>query len=490
MPEHRQEWPIDIGSLLCQYRAVLAETPTSTLPRARSAEYMRARKRQIRIRGLFPLCLLLGPSLAAAEDVTAIKANDFLNSIAVCTHMSQGEDDPAKVRECLAYTGIRAIREDGTSNKGTLQAYLNLHKTTGVRFVLLPHNGNIAASLAQYETLAAEGALLAAEGPNEPNNWHVTYKGATSSNRTSLPIALFQKDLYAAVKADPKLAGIPVFHSSEAGGSEPDNCGLQYLTIPEGVGTLLPAGTKFADFANVHNYVCGHGAKPTEDNVAWNAEDATLNGKWDGLWVEYGHTWWGQGFNGYTKAQLEKLPRVTTETGWTTRLGADDKGSSVSEEQQGRIFLNLYLDAVKRGWSYTFIYMLHDSKGQGAWGFVRNDYSNKPSANYLHNMTTILSDKSSAFTPGKVIYSIANQPATVHDLLLQKSNGSFQLAVWGELGQGSTDVVVNLGASYKSVKIYDPTVGTDPVKSATDASAVPLTLSDHPFIIDIGPSDR
>ena len=54
-----------------------------------------------------------------------------------------------------------------------------------------------------------------------------------------MPVALFQKDLYAAVKADAKLARIPVFHSSEAGGSQPDNCGLQFLTIPNGAGKLM-----------------------------------------------------------------------------------------------------------------------------------------------------------------------------------------------------------------------------------------------------------
>jgi hypothetical protein len=57
---------------------------------------------------------------------------------------------------------------------------------------LLPISGNIAASLQEYETLAAAGALLAAEGPNEPNNWHVSYQGATSSKETSMPVVLFQ----------------------------------------------------------------------------------------------------------------------------------------------------------------------------------------------------------------------------------------------------------------------------------------------------------
>jgi len=50
---------------------------------------------------------------------------------------------------------------------------------------------------------------------------------------------------------------------------------------------------------NTHNYVCGHNLKGiTEDNIAWNAEDPTLKGEWDGMFVEYGHTWRAKGFDG------------------------------------------------------------------------------------------------------------------------------------------------------------------------------------------------
>ncbi|MDB6021810.1 MAG: putative glycosyl hydrolase, partial [Pedosphaera sp.] len=306
-------------------------------------------------------CLIMGASSRAADaaGTTAAKADDFLNSIGVCTHISQGKDAPAKVAECLTYARIRCIRDDGPGNPTTLQSFIEVYKTSGARVVLLPRTGDVAASLKQYETLAAAGALLAAEGPNEPNNWHVTYQGATSSKESSLPIAMFQRDLYAAVKADSKLAGIPVFHSSESGGSQPDNCGLQFLTIPKGAGTLMPDGTKYADYANTHNYVCDHLKGISEDNIAWNAEDPTLKGKWDGLHTEYGHTWWGKGFDGYANAQLETLPRVTTETGWSTQIGEGGHTDAISEEEQGKLFLNLYLAAFKRGWSYTFIYMLH-----------------------------------------------------------------------------------------------------------------------------------
>jgi hypothetical protein len=421
----------------------------------------------------------------AAAKPPADRANDFLNSIGVCTHISQGKDDPTRVAECLTYAGLRAIRDDGPANPKTLQAFLDVHLASGAKVVLLPRNGDIAASLHQYEVLAAAGALLAAEGPNEPNNWHVTYQGATSSAKTSLPIALFQRDLYAAVKADPRLAGIPVFHSSEAGGSQPDNCGLQFLTIPSGAGTLMPDGTPYADFANTHNYVCAHLKNMTEDNIAWNAEDPTLKGKWDGLYGEYGHTWWGKGFDGYTKAQLATLPRVTTETGWSTRVGGGGHPNALSEEAQGKLFLNLYLAAYKRGWSYTFIYMLRDHPGDGYWGLVHTNYTPKLSATYLHNLTTILADKSSAFTPDQLNYSIPGQPATIHDLLLQKSKGTFELAIWGEQVRNSNNITVNLDATYASVKVFDPTVGTTPIQALANVSSVPLTLSDHAFIVEI-----
>jgi len=419
-------------------------------------------------------------TIFVCAQTTAVKANDFLNSIGACTHISQGADNPTNVSAALLYCGIRNIRDDGSTNSSKLQKFIDVHNATGAKVSLLSINGNIAASISEYEKLAAAGALLAAEGPNEPNNWHVTYNGQTSSSTTSMPIAEFCRDLYTAVKASPILAGIPVFASSEAGGSEPDNCGLQFLTIPSGANCLMPDGTVYGDYANVHNYICNPGH--LVDNNAWLAESPGTDRIVDGLYNEYGRTWWSPGYNGYTITQLLTLPRVTTETGWTTQ---GDK--SLTEDQQGRLFLNLYLAAYKRGWTYTFVYMLHDDAGQGYWGFVHTDYSNKPSATYLHNMTTILSDNASSFTPGSVNYTIPSQPATVHDMLIQKSNGVFELAVWSEKASGTNNITVNLGATYATVNVYDPTVGTDPVQNLNNVSSIPLTLSDHPVILELNP---
>jgi hypothetical protein len=199
------------------------------------------------------------------------------------------------------------------------------------------------------------------------------------------------------------------------------------------------------------------------------------------LYVEYGHTWWGNGFNGYTNQQLLTLPRVTTETGWTT----SGSGKNITEDQQGRLFLNLYLAQFKRNWKYTFIYMLRDDPNQGYWGLFHTDYTPKPSGTYLHNLTAILADTGAIPIPGHLIYSIPAQPATVHDLLLQKKNGTFELVVWNEKASGSNAVSINQAISLAVVRVYDPVLGTTPVQTLTNVSVVSLTLSDHPVILEI-----
>lgn len=411
----------------------------------------------------------------------AVSASDFLSSLGACTHIAQGVDNPTNVAVCLNYSGIRNIRDDGSTNVKTITGWLNVHNKAGTRVCPLPMNGDITNSLYEYEQLAASNALLAVEGPNEPNNWPVTYLGKSSGNTNSLPIAWFQRDLYRAVKTDARLAGIPVFASSEAGGSEPNNCGLQFLTVPSGAGTLMPDSTIYADYANTHNYVCDH-LTNVIDNTAWGAENPTLNGIWDSLYEEYGHTWWSPGYSGYTSNQLVTLPRVTTETGWVT-----SGNGAITEDQQGKLFLDLYLAAYKRGWRYTFIYMLHDDPAQGYWGLFHTDYTAKLSATYLHNLTMILSDQA-AITPGSLNYSIPGEPANVHDLLLEKSNGTFELAVWGEQATGSNRVTVNLGTLASRVNIYDPTQGTTAIQTLTNVVSVSLTLANYPMMVELLPS--
>ncbi|MGQ9523943.1 MAG: glycosyl hydrolase, partial [Armatimonadota bacterium] len=383
------------------------------------------------------------------------------------------------------YIGVRWLRA-GIEGDVSIDDYTQLHKATGVRFSwgLGSGGSDIRKLISTARQVAAAGMLLAFEGPNEPNNWRITYNGEVGGgDGTWLPVAKLQRDLYTAVKSDPMLRKYPVWSISE-NGAETDNVGLQFLTIPKGSGTLMPDGTKYADYANCHNYI-SHPAWPgLHDNQTWIAADPTPACKVDGLYGNYGLTW-RKRYSGYSSADLLALPRVTTETGILI-------GDGITEELQGCLFLTMYLAQFKRGWSYTCIYLLRDrtdEAGNQQFGFYRPDHTPRKAADYLHNLTTILADKGTLRTPGRLNYTIANQPETVHDLLLQKSSGAFELVVWNErFGSGaSDDITLNLGARFASVRIYDPTVGTSSVETLTNVSSVKLTLSNHPVIVELEP---
>ncbi len=417
---------------------------------------------------------------AAADGTTAVRASDFLDSIGVNSAINRRGESLVKTAECVQYLGLRWFRS-GIEDCKDVNVFIDLHRQTGVRFSWSPGSGgsDLPRLMATARELAATDALVAFEGPNEPNNWGVTYAGEKGGGQAAswLAVAKLQAALYQAVKSDPVLRRYPVWSISE-GGAEKDNVGLQYLTIPAGADTLLPAGTVFADAANVHNYIYHPNASGLEDNKTWQAADPSPACRVDGLFGEYGRTWAGH-YAGYTPEQLAKLPRVTTETGTLI-------DGPVTEEVQALNLLSLYLDQYKRGWSHTAVYLLRDrvdEAGNQKFGFYAPDYAPRKAAVYLHNLTTILADHGATAAPGTLVYSVEPEPPTVHDLLLQKADGSFDLVVWNEQLQGTSPVSVRLGDLAETVAVYDPTQGSAPVARHSQASVIPLTLSDHPLVL-------
>jgi len=433
------------------------------------------------------LPLSLRPSLAAPR--TAVATTDFLDSIGVVTTFPDRGQPLARTVEMVRYCGFRWVRAgiEGVSDDGptTMQTFLDLHRETGVRLAwgLVSGGTDVTKLVDTGRVLARAGALLAFEGNNEPNNWGVTYQGETGGGRAPswMAVARLQRDLYQAVKSDPVLARYPVWSISEPG-AQRDDVGLQYLAIPPGAQTLMPDGTKYADAANVHNYIYHPHSRYPADNKTWDAADPTAASRVDGLFGNFGITW-ARRFRGYTQQQLDTLPRVTTET------GARIEGP-VTEELQGLHLVNMYLAQFRRGYAYTSVYLLRDrtdEDGNQTFGFFKSDYSPRRAAIYLHNLTTVLADDGTLAKPGEFDVTIPDQPRTVHDLLLQHSDGTFQLIVWGERLRGQDRVTIHLGVTPASVRLYDPTIGVDPVQTLSNTGALELTLSDHPIVIAISP---
>ena len=424
---------------------------------------------------LAQVLLAFGCSQASSDStigVPSVSADAFLSSLGVNIHVDQGVAGESYIAP-LRYLGVRNIRDGGRN----WSQFLIIHQQTGIRLDLVGE-GDLVATISTGHALAASGALMSFEGPNEPNNFPITYKGEVGGGIGSwAPVAKFQQALYRAVKADSDLRQYPVFAVSE-GGAEIENVGLQFLTIPPGTSATFPAGTQYADYANTHNYTSSN-RKAYVDNQAWQAADPTLNGPWDGLYGEYGTTWRDH-FRGYSESDLLTLPRVTTETGWDS---VSDVGG---ERTQGVVLVNTLLAQFKRGWRYTFIYQARDGEGGNEhYGLFNADSTPKLAATYIHNLTAVLADTTPPAEPGAMNYTITDEPSTVHDLLIQKSNGVFDLVVWDEKVSGSDKVQIDLGRPYAAVKVFDVTTDTKPTASFANIGSLTLQLTDHAMIIEI-----
>ena len=199
------------------------------------------------------LPLLLGtvalPRVARAGATTATAATDFLNSLGADSSNPSRGQPVDKTVAMVQYAGLRWLR-GGVDDSMPMDQVIALHQATGVRFCCGVSGGaDLKKVMDTARAVAQAGALLAFEGPNEPNNWGFIYKHHFGGkDKTWVPVAEFQRDLYQAVKNDPVHRKYPVWSLTE-GGAEVDNVGLQFLTIPPGAGTVMPAGTVYADYA-------------------------------------------------------------------------------------------------------------------------------------------------------------------------------------------------------------------------------------------------
>jgi hypothetical protein len=421
----------------------------------------------------------------SVQKVRAVRADEFLGSMGVVSSVASRGEKLDETIESMKYTGLRWVRA-GYEDDVPVDDFIRLYRETGVKtsYGLLSGGDDIDRLTTEAKQLAVAGALLAIEGANEPNNWGITHESVKGGGRESwLPVAKLHRDLYRAVKADPVLKKFPVWAISE-NGAQTDNTGLQFLTRPDDAATSMPAGTRYADFANCHNYISHPSWPGLHDNQTWLSSSPFDDCPVDGLYGNYGLTWAGK-FPGYSAEELADLPRVTTETGYA--ISPED---GVTEEVQARLFLNLYLSQFKRGWKHTAVYLLKGRANEPdhekfAFDTLRNEP--KRAAHCMHNFTHILADKKSDKRPGFLSYTIKDRLETTHDLLLQKSDGTFMLVLWGErYGSGGTDdVTIEFGKSRRNLRVFDPTVSHEAIGEYNNTNSVNISLSDHPVIVEV-----
>ncbi|MBY3378552.1 calcium-binding protein [Rhizobium laguerreae] len=393
----------------------------------------------------------------------AVRINDIIRSFGIDTHIDYTDGKYSNVGEvvkALDYLGLDTVRDHApnAASDPNGQTHLGDAAEAGVQFVFSAQREVDPATVAQRLhafVQAHPGSVVGIEGPNEVNNWPVSYHGLSGQAAA----VAYQKDLFAAVNADPLLKNIPVL-------------GFTGYTVASA-----------SDYTTIHTY-----AKDGDQPFSWLSRES-----------------------GVQRAADPGKPLAITETGYHTSLTADTNGGweGVSEATQAKLLLNTLMDGAALGSKQTFIYELLDaySDPQGTnqekhFGLFHLDYSAKPAATAIHNLTEILADDGAAkasFSAGTLNYSIDGMPSSARSLLTEKSDGSYQIIIWNEpdiwnqssdtaIQAAATAVKVNLGSSFGSVKVFDPVTGTTAIKSLSNVSSLTLDVVDHPLIIEVAGS--
>jgi hypothetical protein len=197
-------------------------------------------------------------------------------------------------------------------------------------------------------------------------------------------------------------------------------------------------------------------------------------------------------------------PGLPSEVGETGYLSFPSTGTpyTVPESVAASYVPRTMLLAFKNGYDKTFFYQLIDdpTSPQG-YGLLHDDLSPKAPFTALQSLLSLLSDPGgSNFTPGSLPYQILGGDSNVNHLLLQKSDGSYWLALWLEepswdpanvvsLPVTPENIGIQLGPGYTTTTDYqfNNTGNVVAFNQPTIGNIASLTLTDQVSIIQIIP---
>jgi hypothetical protein len=391
----------------------------------------------------------------------AARASDFVDSVGVNVHMSYMDTpyrDVAAVRDALrdlrvhhVRDGLRPDMEDQYRSLSALAA-----EGVAVNLILGDPQGRFGTAEQLVETLKTRlpGVAASVEGPNE-------YDG---SGDPAWPEALhaYQKHLYETVKDDPTLSQLPVL-----GPSLIDNSAWSR------VGDLSDA----LEYGNLHPYPGGEPLRP-----------ADLERQLD-----------------LVRSGSGSDPVIVTETGYHNAVNAPVPPAqpAVSEQAAAIYVPRLLLEHFRVGIERTFLYELIDEHHEPSltdqeqhFGLVRHDLSRKPAFTAVRNLLSLLEDPGPSFAPGSLEFSLkAGQP--VQQLLLQKRDGRFYLAVWRsdaaawskaakvDLEAPPAAVSVRFGRPADWVRVHSPVESPRAVGTHQGVDTLQLELGAEPLVLEI-----
>ena len=196
-------------------------------------------------------------------------------------------------------------------------------------------------------------------------------------------------------------------------------------------------------------------------------------------------------------------PGVTpavTETGYQS-FPSTSTPYTLPESVEASYIPRTLLLGFKNGFQETFIYqLLDDPSSPPGYGLLRSDMSQKPAFVALANVLNLLADPGGTFTPGSLPYTIVGADSNLDHLLLQKSDGSYWLAIWLEepswdpvhttpLAVSPENIGINLGNGYAATTDYqfDSSGNVTPFNQPMTGSQTSLTVTDQISVVKIVP---
>jgi hypothetical protein len=128
-----------------------------------------------------------------------------------------------------------------------------------------------------------------------------------------------------------------------------------------------------------------------------------------------------------------------------------------------------------------------------------SDRTPKPSYTALKNLIDMFEDTDTSFTPQGLEYELSGDTVNVLDVLFQKSDGRYLLALWQEadsydlekkqpIAVADRSVDLTLPFAFDSVRVYYPcdpaTLSPQPAESFASVSKVSLKVPDHVMIVE------
>jgi hypothetical protein len=404
--------------------------------------------------------------------VTATPAENLLNMEGVNIHSSYGTTPYGNLTQTvslLQQLGIKHVRDPLSYNPGFVRSdqydFYNQLEADGIGIDLVVSPGTDQSDLAaRLNTVATyfPNAVDALEAPNEAN----MIPGDT--NWAAQDIS-YTQNLYTLAKANPALKNITVLGPSMA----------NFLALHDGELGFLSLGNLSAslDAGNVHLYPGGR--DPTWEMSATQSAEAMVSGN-KPLWV--------------------------TEAGYHDAV--DNPGNfSASDAAIATYLPRLFLEWYQRGAARVNLYQLYDEFPDPSdtvysdhFGLVSDNGQPKPQFYAVENFNKLLEDTGTVTDPGSLTYSISSGATKVSSLLLEKSNGQFQLFLWQDVSVSNTatnpptdtpvaatPVTVTFQNPVSSITEYRPSLSADPQATSSNTSTFTVNLQGDATALTIQP---